>query len=97
MITLNIILINMILHLLGYLLYCYNIIISIYFILISLVQFKIFKDDNEIISAFIGILGKMVEPIAKCIRIIIPKIHNIDVPLIFLIVLVEILKNICLK
>ena len=87
----------MFLHIIGYLLYFYNILVSIYFILLTLMQFKIFNNDNEIISEFIKILGKVVEPIAKYIRKIVPKIHNIDIPLILLIIIIEVLKNICMS
>lgn len=86
----------MFLHLIGYILYFYNIIVSIYFILITLIQFKIFNNDNEIVLEFIKILGKIVEPVVKYIRKVIPKIRNIDLPLILLIVAIEILTNICI-
>lgn len=86
----------MLLHLISYLLYFYNIIVSIYFILITLIQFHVFSSDNEIILEFIKILGRVVEPVVKYIRKIVPKIRNIDLPLILLIIIIEILRNICM-
>ena len=75
----------------------YKYAVIIYVILSMLISFNIINTNNRIISIVMDFLFKLIEPLLRVIRNIIPNFGMIDVSPVILIIVIEALQYIMTK
>ena len=71
--------------------------VIIYVILSMLISFNIINTNNRIISIVMDFLFKLIEPLLRVIRNVIPNFGAIDVSPVILIIIIEALQYIMTK
>ena len=85
------------LYILFQILQIYKYAVIIYVILSMLISFNIINTNNRIISIVMDFLFKLIEPLLRVIRNIIPNFGMIDVSPVILIIVIEALQYIMTK
>ena len=85
------------LYILFQILQIYKYAVIIYVILSMLISFNIINTNNRIISIVMDFLFKLIEPLLKVIRNVIPKFGAIDVSPVILIIVIEAFQYIMTK
>lgn len=75
----------------------YKYAVIIYVILSMLISFNIINTNNRIISIVMDFLFKLIEPLLRVIRNVIPNFGAIDVSPVILIIVIEALQYIMTK
>ena len=75
----------------------YKYAVIIYVILSMLISFNIINTNNRIISIVMDFLFKLIEPLLRVIRNVIPNFGAIDVSPVILIIIIEALQYIMTK
>ena len=75
----------------------YKYAVIIYVILSMLISFNIINNNNRIISIVMDFLFKLIEPLLRVIRNVIPNFGAIDVSPVILIIVIEALQYIMTK
>ena len=75
----------------------YKYAVIIYVILSMLISFNIINTNNRIISIVMDFLFKLIEPLLKVIRNVIPNFGAIDVSPVILIIIIEAFQYIMTK
>ncbi len=75
----------------------YKYAIIIYVIISMLVSFNIINTDNKIISIIMDFLFRLIEPLLRVIRKIIPNFGVIDISPVILIIIIEAFQYIMTK
>ena len=77
----------------GYIIYqvlqIYKYSVIIYVIVNMLISFNVINNSNTIISIIMDFLFRLIEPVLKVIRMIIPNLGSIDVSPVVLIIIIE--------
>ena len=85
------------LYIIFQILQIYKYAVIIYVILSMLISFNIINTNNRIISIVMDFLFKLIEPLLRVIRNIIPNFGMIDVSPVILIIVIEALQYIMTK
>ena len=75
----------------------YKYAVIIYVILSMLISFNIINTNNRIVSIVMDFLFKLIEPLLRVIRNVIPNFGAIDVSPVILIIIIEALQYIMTK
>ena len=75
----------------------YKYAVIIYVILSMLISFNIINTNNRIISIVMDFLFKLIEPLLRVIRNVIPSLGAIDISPVILIILIEAFQYIITK
>ena len=75
----------------------YKYAIIIYVITSMLISFNIINTNNKIISIIMDFLFRLIEPVLKVIRTVIPNLGSIDVSPIVLIIILEAFQYVITK
>ena len=75
----------------------YKYAVIIYVILSMLISFNIINTNNRIISIVMDFLFKLIEPLLRVIRNVIPNFGSIDVSPVILIIIIEAFQYIMTK
>ncbi len=85
----------------GYIIYqilqIYKYAVIIYVIVSMLISFNVINNSNTIISVIMDFLFRLIEPLLKVIRIIIPSFGSVDVSPVILIIIIEALQYVITK
>ena len=85
------------LYIIFQILQIYKYAVIIYVILSMLISFNIINTNNRIISIVMDFLFKLIEPLPRVIRNVIPNFGAIDVSPVILIIVIEALQYIMTK
>ncbi len=85
------------LYIIFQILQIYKYAVIIYVILSMLISFNIINTNNRIISIVMDFLFKLIEPLLRVIRNVIPNFGAIDVSPVILIIVIEALQYIMTK
>ena len=85
------------LYIIFQILQIYKYAVIIYVILSMLISFNIINTNNRIISIVMDFLFKLIEPLLRVIRNVIPNFGAIDVSPVILIIIIEALQYIMTK
>ena len=85
------------LYIIFQILQIYKYAVIIYVILSMLISFNIINTNNRIISIIMDFLFKLIEPLLRVIRNVIPNFGAIDVSPVILIIIIEALQYIMTK
>ena len=89
--------IDFFLYIIFQILQIYKYAVIIYVILSMLISFNIINTNNRIISIVMDFLFKLIEPLLRVIRNVIPNFGAIDVSPVILIIVIEALQYIMTK
>ncbi len=89
--------IDFFLYIVFQILQIYKYAIIIYVIVSMLISFNIINNNNKIISIIMDFLFKLIEPLLRVIRNIIPNFGAIDVSPVILIIVIEAFQYIMTK
>ena len=89
--------IDFFLYIIFQVLQIYKYAVIIYVILSMLISFNIINTNNRIISIVMDFLFKLIEPLLRVIRNVIPNFGAIDVSPVILIIIIEALQYIMTK
>ena len=89
--------IDFFLYIIFQILQIYKYAVIIYVILSMLISFNIINTNNRIISIVMDFLFKLIEPLLRVIRIVIPNFGAIDVSPVILIIIIEAFQYIMTK
>ena len=89
--------IDFFLYIIFQILQIYKYAVIIYVILSMLISFNIINTNNRIISIVMDFLFKLIEPLLKVIRNVIPNFGAIDVSPVILIIIIEAFQYIMTK
>ena len=89
--------IDFFLYIVFQILQIYKYAIIIYVIVSMLISFNIINNNNKIISIVMDFLFKLIEPLLRVIRNVIPNFGAIDVSPVILIILIEAFQYIITK
>ena len=89
--------IDFLLYILFQILQVYKYAVIIYVIVSMLISFNIINTNNKIISIVMDFLFKLIEPLLRVIRNIIPNFGAIDVSPVILIIVIEAFQYIMTK
>ena len=85
----------------GYIVYqilqIYKYAVIIYVIVNMLISFNVINNSNTIISIIMDFLFRLIEPVLKVIRMIIPNLGSIDVSPVILIIILEAFQYVITK
>jgi len=85
----------------GYIIYqvlqIYKYSVIIYVIVNMLISFNVINNSNTIISIIMDFLFRLIEPVLKVIRMIIPNLGSIDVSPVVLIIIIEAFQYVITK
>ena len=85
----------------GYIIYqilqIYKYAVIIYVIVSMLISFNVINNNNSIISIIMDFLFRLIEPILKVIRMIIPNLGSVDVSPVVLIIIIEAFQYVITK
>ena len=85
----------------GYIFYqilqIYKYAVIIYVIINMLISFNVINNSNTIISIIMDFLFRLIEPVLKVIRMIIPNLGSIDVSPVILIIILEAFQYVITK
>ena len=85
----------------GYIIYqilqIYKYSVIIYVIVNMLISFNVINNTNTIISIIMDFLFRLIEPVLKVIRMIIPNLGSIDVSPVVLIIIIEAFQYVITK
>ena len=85
----------------GYIAYqilqIYKYAVIIYVIINMLISFNVINNSNTIISLIMDFLFRLIEPVLKVIRTVIPNLGSIDVSPIVLIIILEAFQYVITK
>ncbi|MFL2660893.1 MAG: YggT family protein [Alphaproteobacteria bacterium] len=85
----------------GYIIYqilqIYKYAVIIYVIVSMLISFNVINNSNTIISVIMDFLFRLIEPLLKVIRIIIPSFGSVDVSPVILIIIIEAFQYVITK
>ena len=85
----------------GYIAYqilqIYKYAVIIYVIINMLISFNVINNSNTIISVIMDFLFRLIEPVLKVIRTVIPNLGSIDVSPIVLIIILEAFQYVITK
>ena len=85
------------LYIIFQILQIYKYAVIIYVILSMLISFNIINTNNRIISIVMDFLFKLIEPLLRVIRNVIPNFGAIDISPVILIIVIEALQYIMTK
>ncbi len=85
------------LYIIFQILQIYKYAVIIYVILSMLISFNIINTNNRIISIIMDFLFKLIEPLLRVIRNVIPNFGAIDISPVILIIIIEALQYIMTK
>ena len=89
--------IDFLLYILFQILQVYKYAVIIYVIVSMLISFNIINTNNKIISIVMDFLFKLIEPLLRVIRNVIPNFGAIDVSPVILIIVIEAFQYIITK
>ena len=89
--------IDFLLYIIFQILQIYKYAVIIYVILSMLISFNIINTNNRIISIVMDFLFKLIEPLLRVIRNVIPNFGAIDVSPVILIIIIEAFQYIMTK
>ena len=89
--------IDFLLYILFQILQVYKYAVIIYVILSMLISFNIINTNNRIISIVMDFLFKLIEPLLRVIRNVIPNFGAIDISPVILIIIIEAFQYIMTK
>ena len=89
--------IDFFLYIIFQILQIYKYAVIIYVILSMLISFNIINTNNKIISIVMDFLFKLIEPLLRVIRNVIPNFGAIDVSPVILIIIIEAFQYIMTK
>ena len=89
--------IDFFLYIIFQVLQIYKYAVIVYVILSMLISFNIINTNNRIISIVMDFLFKLIEPLLRVIRNVIPNFGAIDVSPVILIIIIEALQYIMTK
>ena len=89
--------IDFLLYILFQILQVYKYAVIIYVIVSMLISFNIINTNNRIISIVMDFLFKLIEPLLRVIRNVIPNFGAIDVSPVILIIIIEAFQYIMTK
>ena len=85
----------------GYIIYqilqIYKYAVIIYVIVSMLISFNVINNNNSIISIIMDFLFRLIEPILKVIRMVIPNLGSVDVSPVVLIIIIEAFQYVITK
>ena len=89
--------IDFFLYIIFQILQIYKYAVIIYVILSMLISFNIINTNNRIISIVMDFLFKLIEPLLRVIRNVIPNLGAIDISPVILIIIIEAFQYIITK
>ena len=89
--------VDFVLYIIFQILQIYKYAVIIYVILSMLISFNIINTNNRIISIVMDFLFKLIEPLLRVIRNIIPNFGSIDISPVILIIVIEAFQYIMTK
>jgi len=89
--------VDFVLYIIFQILQIYKYAVIIYVILSMLISFNIINTNNRIISIVMDFLFKLIEPLLRVIRNVIPNFGAIDVSPVILIIIIEAFQYIMTK
>ena len=89
--------VDFVLYIIFQILQIYKYAVIIYVILSMLISFNIINTNNRIISIVMDFLFKLIEPLLRVIRNVIPNFGAIDISPVILIIIIEAFQYIMTK